>query len=174
MPGKLLMNNKSVDADTYYWDFGNGQNSTDENPVVTYSADGTYLIMLVSSNTFNCTDTTYYRYEILFKGLFIPNAFAPTSGNEAVSGFKPIGINLKQFKIDVYDTWGHLLWTSTELDPMGRPTGVWDGRDTKEVLLPEGTYLWKASATFIDNTIWQGSDIGKGDYKTSGTVTLIR
>jgi len=34
--------------------------------------------------------------------------------------------------------------------------------------------MWKAKATFIDNTEWEGSDIGKGQYKTSGAVTLIR
>ena len=31
MPGKLLMDNKSTGANAYFWDFGNGQTSTDEN-----------------------------------------------------------------------------------------------------------------------------------------------
>jgi hypothetical protein len=34
--------------------------------------------------------------------------------------------------------------------------------------------MWKISATFIDGTIWQGSDIGKGEYGMMGTVSLIR
>ena len=34
--------------------------------------------------------------------------------------------------------------------------------------------MWKASAPFIDDTIWQGSDIGKGEFKTMGSVSLIR
>jgi PKD repeat protein len=174
MTGKLQFSNKSSGADTYFWDFGNGQTSTDENPIVTYANDGSYLIMLISENQYNCTDTTFYKYEFIFKGLYIPNAFAPSSLGTGADVFAPVGVNLKQFKIEVFDNWGHLLWTSIALDPLGRPTESWDGKDSNGVLLPSGTYMWKASATFIDNTDWQGSDIGKGDYKTAGTVTLIR
>jgi PKD repeat protein len=174
MTGKLLFSNHSSGADTYYWDFGNGTNSTDENPVVTYANDGSYIITLVSNNQYQCSDTTYYEYEFIFKGLYIPNAFIPSSENVAVSRFQPAGRNLKIFKIEVFDIWGHLMWSSTELDSYGRPIGYWDGRDTERNILPSGTYMWKAKATFIDNTEWEGSDIGKGEFKTMGTVTLIR
>jgi PKD repeat protein len=174
MTGKLQFSNKSNGADTYFWDFGNGQTSTDENPIVTYANDGSFLIMLVSNNQYDCSDTTYYRYEFIFKGLYIPNAFAPSSLGSGANVFLPIGINLKQFKIEVFDTWGHMLWTSTALDALGRPTESWNGLDANNVLYPSGTYTWKAKATFIDNTDWEGSDIGKGQYTTFGTVTLIR
>jgi hypothetical protein len=175
MTGKLQFSNKSNGADTYFWDFGNGQTSTDENPIVTFNNDGTFLIMLISKNQFNCSDTTYYRYEFKFKGLYIPNAFAPSYLGTGANVFQPIGINLKQFKIEVFDGWGHRLWSSTALDPLtGSPTESWNGMDENKVLYPPGTYLWKATATFIDNSIWEGSDIGKGQYSTFGTVTLIR
>lgn len=174
MTGKLQFKNKSNGADTYFWDFGNGQTSTETDPVVTYANDGSFLIMLVSNNQYKCSDTTYFRYEFIFKGLYIPNAFAPTSLNAGSSTFTPIGVNLKQFKIEVFDSWGHLVWTSTALDALGRPSESWVGRDANGVPLPSGTYMWKAKATFIDNTNWEGSDIGKGSYKTFGTVTLIR
>jgi PKD repeat protein len=174
MTGKLQFSNKSNGADTYFWDFGNGQTSTDVNPVVTYANDGTFLVMLISNNQFNCSDTTFFTYEFIFKGLYIPNAFAPTSLSAPASSFAPVGVNLKQFKIEVFDSWGHLLWTSTALDALGRPTESWIGRDTNGNPLPSGTYMWKAKATFIDNTEWEGSDIGKGSAKTFGTVTLIR
>jgi hypothetical protein len=173
MTGKIQLNNLSSGATSYLWDFGNGNSSVDENPVATYSMDGTYVIMLISSNEFNCTDTTYYKYEVLFKGLYVPNAFSPTNTNLAVRLFKPVGKNLKQYNMQVYDSWGHLLWESSQIDSEGRPLEGWDGT-FNGILLPQGTYMWKASATFIDDTIWQGSDIGKGEYKTMGTVSLIR
>jgi gliding motility-associated-like protein len=135
--------------------------------------DGTYLIMLISSNKYNCTDTTYYKYDMLFKGLYIPNAFSPTNSNMAVRLFKPVGKNLKHYNIQVYSTWGHLLWESSQLDPEGRPVEGWDGT-YNGVMMPQGTYMWKATAVFIDDTIWEGSDIGKGEYKTIGTVSLVR
>ena len=70
-------------------------------------------------------------------------------------------------------TWGHLLWESSKIDSEGRPLEGWDGT-YNGTLMPQGTYMWKASAVFIDDTIWQGSDIGTGEYKTVGTVSLIR
>jgi PKD repeat protein len=178
MTGKLQFTNESMplplDSLSYYWDFGNGQTSTDENPIVTYANDGSYLVMLISSNKYDCSDTTYYTYEFIFKGLYIPNAFSPTSIGTGANLFTPVGVNLKQFQIQVFDAWGQLLWQSVALDPQGRPTESWDGKNSNGVLMPSGTYLWKAKATFIDNTEWTGSNIGKGSGKTIGTVTLIR
>jgi len=172
--GKILVNNKSEGADSYFWDFGNGYTSTDESPVVTYSRDGIYNIMLASFNHFGCSDTTYLKYELLFKGLYIPNAFVPVSDLQGVNVFKPVGINLKQYKVQVFDSWGNQLWESSNLDSFGRPVESWNGRKSNGELYQTGTYVWKISATFIDGTVWEGSDIGKGDGKTIGTVTLIR
>jgi hypothetical protein len=59
------------------------------------------------------------------------------------------------------------------LDSQGKPEEGWDGTLNGQ-LMPMGVDMWKASAIFIDDTIWQGSDIGKGDFKTFGTVTLLR
>jgi PKD repeat protein len=173
MIGKIELNNISVGADAYYWDFGNGQTSEEINPIVTYSEDGTYIIMLISTNQYECSDTTFYSYEVLFKGLYIPNAFAPTSTNYAVKNFQPVGVGLKLYNIQVFDIWGNLVWESNKLDSQGRPTEGWNGK-VNGVMCPSGTYMWKASATFVDDTIWEGSDIGKGEAKTIGTVTLIR
>lgn len=173
MIGKIQLNNKSAGATIYFWNFGNGETSMDENPIVTYKNDGTYTIRLVTANDFNCYDTTYYKYEVLFKGLWVPNAFSPTNTNIAVRLFKPVGINIKQYHVMVFDSWGHLMWESTLLDSQGRPVEGWDGTFNGN-LQPQGTYMYKINALFIDNSEWQGSDIGKGEAKTMGTVTLIR
>ncbi|TSA27920.1 MAG: PKD domain-containing protein [Bacteroidetes bacterium] len=173
MNGKLQMNNLSTGADGYLWSFGNGKTSDEENPIITYTEDGTYIIELISLNQYGCTDTTFFEYELLFKGLYIPNAFAPGSTNLAVRLFKPVGINLKKYHIQVFDNAGHLMWESTEIDPQGRPVEGWDGNYNGNIM-PSGNYMWKVSATFIDNSPWEGSDIGKGEFKNMGTVILIR
>ena len=170
---QLQLINRSVDADTYKWDFGNGETSVEENPVVIYRYDSTYKIRLISSNRYRCTDTAYYKYIMLFRGLYIPNAFAPASGVSIANLFKPAGINLKEYKIEVYDSWGHLLWESDKLDESGSPVEAWDGT-YKGSLMPQGTYMWKVNAVFKDGTIWTGSDIGHGKGKNIGTVALIR
>jgi gliding motility-associated-like protein len=170
---QLHLINQSRDAETYNWDFGDGQTSGEENPVVTYKSDGTFLIRLIASNQYNCIDTAYYMYEMLFKGLYIPNAFAPTTSVSTANLFKPHGTNLKEYRIEVYDSWGHLLWESEKLDESGTPVEAWDGT-YKGKLMPQGTYMWKVNAIFRDGSVWTGSDIGHGKGKTMGTVTLIR
>ena len=49
--------NISVDAETYFWDFGDGETSNEENPVHTYLEDDDYNVSLIVSNQ-NCSDTT--------------------------------------------------------------------------------------------------------------------
>ncbi|MEI7982190.1 MAG: PKD domain-containing protein, partial [Bacteroidota bacterium] len=171
--GSIQLNNMSYGADSYYWDFGNGQTSTEENPTVAYNQDGIYNIRLVAMNDYSCTDTVWNNYKVEFFGLYIPNAFALESSSSPANVFKPGGTNLKQYLIQVFDGWGHLLWESTALDSEGSPSESWDGKYNGN-LMPQGTYMWKVNAIFNDNTVWQGCDIGKGKGKNIGTVTLIR
>ncbi|MFZ4521117.1 MAG: PKD domain-containing protein [Bacteroidales bacterium] len=172
--GQVKINNVSTGASSYTWNFGNGKYSTEENPVALFTEDGTYTIQLIALNEFNCTDTTFYKYELLFKGLYVPNAFSPSSTNLGVRLFQPVGINLKQYHVTVFDMWGHLMWESTKLDDKGMPTEGWDGT-FEGVLMPQGNYMWRVSALFVDDSQWEGSDIGVGtSSKTMGTVTLIR
>ncbi len=42
--------NNSTKADSYLWDFGDGNTSTDSHPVHTYDQDGAYVVTLVASN----------------------------------------------------------------------------------------------------------------------------
>jgi gliding motility-associated-like protein len=173
--GQILLNNLTEgDSLSYYWDFGNGKHDTAKNPVALFTEDKTYTIMLQTTNQAGCTDETYYSYELLFKGLYVPNAFSPTSTNMGIRLFQPVGMNLKQYHVMVFDSWGHMMWESSELDDKGIPTEGWDGT-FNGVLMPQGNYMWKISASFADDSQWEGSDIGVGtSNKSSGTVVLIR
>jgi large repetitive protein len=170
--GQVFLDNLSIGASEYFWNFDNGDSSYLEEPVISFKTDGSYEIMLVAYNNKNCADTSYFDYSVFLRGLYIPNAFAPLSPNPDVKSFKPKGYNLKEYLIEIYSGWGDLVWSSTGLDSEGRPLEAWDGTSHGE-LLPQGAYLWKAKAVFRDNTIWEGSDIGDGNTKTFGTVTLI-
>jgi len=185
--GKIKLINNSTGASDYLWTFRYGSPSTSNKKdpdVVVYKDTGTYLIRLVAYGdiafqTAGCNDTSYYNYTVEFKGLFVPNAFAPMYGsyntNMDVTVFRPVGVSLMKYDVQVYDTWGHLLWESTQLDDNGVPTDGWDGT-YNGTLQPQGTYMWKISATFKDGTIWEGTTTGSsgGEVSTVGTVTLIR
>lgn len=52
-------------AQTYYWDFGDGTNSDQQNPSHTYTKEGNYTVKLLVTNASGCTDslvkTAYVR-----------------------------------------------------------------------------------------------------------------
>ncbi len=47
--------NNSILSDSYYWDFGDGNSSTEENPVHTYATNGSYTVELTATNN-DCED----------------------------------------------------------------------------------------------------------------------
>jgi len=172
-PGRIQFYNETEGAIAYQWNFGNGKTSIEEDPFVVYQEDGTYLISLVSWNEEGCYDTTRMSYEFTYQSLYIPNAFHPTSLIIDVRLFKPKGINLGSYHIQVFDKWGDMLWESSALDDLGRPIESWNGYFNGE-LLPQDTYMWKVSASFKNGKVWEGSNNGTGIISTMGTVVLIR
>ncbi|PJC63131.1 MAG: hypothetical protein CO022_00845 [Flavobacteriales bacterium CG_4_9_14_0_2_um_filter_32_27] len=62
--GIINTTNQSQNATTYFWDFGNGGNSTAVDPSYVYSTIGDYNIVLNSSNN-NCTEQTSKSITVL-------------------------------------------------------------------------------------------------------------
>lgn len=52
----VYFSNGSINADTYLWDFGDGNTSTDENPAHTYSEGGIFEVRMIAI-TGACSDT---------------------------------------------------------------------------------------------------------------------
>ncbi|MCD4696034.1 MAG: PKD domain-containing protein, partial [Bacteroidales bacterium] len=172
--GRTKFTNQSIYADSYLWDFGNGNTSTVPDPIEVYEKDSTYFITLVSYNEYGCTDTSWKELLVFFKGLYFPTAFSPNNPNDEISRFEPKGINLQEFQVQVYDLRGNLVWESTELDENGSPAENWDGY-YDGTLMPQGVYMWQASGLFRDGTSWQGQAFETSEFpKTNGVVTLIK
>jgi hypothetical protein len=115
-------------------------------------------------------------YDLMYKGLYVPNAFNPGNINKEVAVFKPKGTNLMLYNVGVYDRWGNLLWSSGKIDEKGSPAESWDGTLHGE-LLNQDVYLWKITAQFKDGEVWDGTNGGNNQnmpQQTAGTVTLIR
>jgi PKD repeat protein len=174
---QIKIDNHSKEAISYEWDFGNNTYSNAEDPVATFDEEGEYLITLISTNENSCTDTTYKNYQLIFKGLYIPTAFAPEDpkGNAAI--FQPKGQGLKTFSIQVFNQWGDVVWESaTENLIDGEPGEGWDGKYRGEYVRM-GVYVWVASAVFLDGTIWNGTSLGNNtnlSQNVYGTVMVIR
>ncbi len=179
--------NNTNSIKTWIWDFGDGKTDTISNSA---NADVThqYLVPGIYPVTFTVIDsvgcTAFYKVDsvrslcIELKSLYVPNAMYPEyskNPDDEVRFFKPKGLNMQEYKMQIYDLWGNLLWESTKLDNNGSPVEYWDGT-YKNNLVPPGNYLWKAYAKFRDGTVWSNQPNEKEGEEgvTTGTVYVIR
>ena len=172
--GTYEMTNLSLHSDNYFWEFSDAATSIEENPTHRFNTNGVHQIYLESSNEYGCVDDTIVNFTPEFiNGLFIPNAFSPEQGIGDVRVFKAKGIGLKEYRLQIYSTYGQLLWETTELDEEGRPTEGWDGIvDGK--MMPQDVYVWKCSGIFNDGSGWRGVVEDNGNYKVIGSLVLLR
>ena len=171
--GTIQLNNLSEDADNYYWEISDGTVYDEENPTHRFFNNANQQIYLEASSEFGCVDDTLINFvPRAIKGLFLPNAFSPEQGLDEVRVFKPAGVGLKEFHIQIFSPYGQLLWESKELEN-GQPAEAWDG-NVNGKLLPQDVYVWKAYGVFEDGSVWQGMPKKNGGYQTVGSVTLLR
>ncbi len=72
------------DGETFFWDFGTGVTSTEENPSYTFDEAGTYSVMQVvnAPNTCNVTDTFFLQIDVLDNNSTLTDtAFCPGNVN---------------------------------------------------------------------------------------------
>ncbi|MFY0642899.1 MAG: gliding motility-associated C-terminal domain-containing protein [Bacteroidia bacterium] len=102
---------------------------------------GSYSVKQWVNTQFGCSDSitkeVYIRYAYR---LHIPNVFTPNQDGLNES-FKPVGIGLKSYELEIYNRWGELIFRS-----LG-PNDAWDGQDAIQ-----GYYLYNIRAIdFEDN-----------------------
>jgi gliding motility-associated-like protein len=158
--------NQSSGGISYLWDFGDGGTSTNFNPQHYYSIIGNYIITLITTNQYGCTDTSHIATtsdgDIVFPNVFTPNAngsnggtYDPWNTNNYV--FFPFIAPVTEYKLQIFNRWGELIFESKDVK-IG-----WDGYYRGQ-LCQQDTYVWKAYAKFLN-----GKTVGK-----AGDVTLLR
>jgi gliding motility-associated-like protein len=156
-----IVNFTSSSADSIlYWDFGDSTTSTENNPSHTYADTGIYEITLVVVNDMGCIDTIIEYVNIVIEDeyyFFIPNTFTPDEDglNETFIGK---GENVKTFEMYIYDRWGNLLYSTSDIN---KP---WDGKTTNNLNSNQGVYQYLMK---VINT-------KEESYTYRGLVTLVR
>jgi len=69
--------NESSFADTYHWDFGDGQSSTDTNPTVTYKGPNNYVVILAGNNAGGCGNSQPQQVQVIGQPQFSPKTCFP-------------------------------------------------------------------------------------------------
>jgi gliding motility-associated-like protein len=141
----------------YYWDFGDGTTSEEEDPVHTYQEGVQFLLEHAVTNAVGCSDTIRLLLDLNVY-INLPNAFSPNiDGNNDKLRLLYQGIDrLLEFK--VYNRYGRVVF-----DGKGDLNAAWDGMYNNQ-LQPMGVYVAHVEAL--------GSDGHSYNFKTN--VTLLR
>jgi gliding motility-associated-like protein len=131
------------------WNFGDGTFSTELNPIHTYVNPKDYIVTLTVTYPYGCV-YTYVISLLVEKGylLVVPNAFTPNNDN-LNDTFRPVTKGLKNIQLDVYDTWGSLIF-SEKGDVLRGWDGTLKGYDSEN-----GNYYCKVRAETFYGTIVQ-------------------
>lgn len=132
--------NTSSNATSYFWEFGDGDESTLFNTEHTYPAvPSSYTITLIADNDIGCSDTAYLTVKV--KDIliyYVPNTFTPDQDNFNetfqpifTSGFIPSSYNLR-----IFDRWGELIFETNETN------AGWNGT-YKGNIAQDDVYTWK-------------------------------
>ena len=156
--------NTSSGADSYSWDFGDGQesSSTEQNPSFFFTEkEGCYTVSLIASNS-HCSDTA--QELICIKDVFaiyFPNAFTPNNNDSLNDVWLPIGtgIDERNFYMVIYDRWGNQVFKT---DVYGKG---WNGiQKVNSGLILEDVYAWKVVVR----------DKRGAYHEYNGTLTMVK
>lgn len=78
LPDPVIFDNNSANGNSFYWDFGDGNFSTDVNPSHVYASSGTYTVTLVVSDTNGCFSADSVVFDV-FIGDFQGGVVQPTN-----------------------------------------------------------------------------------------------
>ncbi|WP_420388570.1 PKD domain-containing protein [Roseivirga sp.] len=121
----------------WYWDFGDGFDSDEIDPIHTYDAPGQYTVKLVVTDRTGCQTEKISNLEIT-EGyrIIIPNAFTP-NGDGNNDFFRPRMLGLVKSQLIIYNTWGEVIFSTDDIDTKG-----WDGT-IKGRQAENGNYVYK-------------------------------
>jgi PKD repeat protein len=156
----VIFTNYSYYAQSWFWTFGDGESSTEESPWHKYSKEGKYSISLKVTSPDGCIDSIMYKTkvvveykkgEIKFPNVFKWNESGPTGGYWEENTFNdntfhPFFVNVIEYKLQIFNRWGVLLYESTDLQK------GWDGYFSNSNLALQGVYVWKVVGRYADGS----------------------
>lgn len=144
---------KTPGAVAWMWQFGDGQSSTDPNPLHRYESDGIFDVTLTVIDEHGCVYSGRKGpYVVIAPEVQIPNVFTPNGDDFNDKWFVRYN-GLAPIKIAVFDRWGNLHFESNTKEK------GWDGTTLDGAQAPTGTYYYMVYV---------------GDKPYDGSITLLR
>lgn len=145
--------NNSENSEEYFWDFGDGSNSTDFEPTHTYQPGAGSVVTLITYNNDSlCVDTAVIDFSNQWFGndtIDIQYSTAFTPNFDGINDcFRPgfDGRFSDCYQLKVFNRWGALIFEST-----GGQDHCWDGFTKGGQRCEEGTYYYIVSLKGYEN-----------------------
>ncbi len=149
----------SAGARSWLWFFNESDSSILQDPEYSYDTSGHFIVKLIITNEFGCTDTVFKNIYIAPEVIYeIPSAFSPNGdGINDIFYFFNAGIE-ELVTFTIYDRWGHRVFETSDLNE------GWDGTHNGNKQ-PMDTYVYYLIAKVA------GSE---KEILLKGDLTLIR
>ncbi|MEL6135378.1 MAG: gliding motility-associated C-terminal domain-containing protein, partial [Bacteroidota bacterium] len=146
---------QSTEAVAWYWEFGDGSISREQNPEHAFTEAGAYTVTLTITDANGCNNSiSYGNFLIIEPDLKVPNVFSPNGDGK--NDFLVIDYTgNERYTFEVIDRWGRRVYRTDS-----GSNNFWDGKNANGNNLPVGVYYY----TLILN--------GEKVYK--GEITLLR
>jgi gliding motility-associated-like protein len=136
--------NLTQNSSFFYWNFGDGDTSTQYSPTHLYGEVGKYDVQLITVDQRGCVDSITIPIEIKpTSNVYIPNAFTP-NGDARNDIFRVYTHNVDKVQVQIYDRWGLKIVEWNDV------FGGWDGRVSGTPAQAD-TYVYRVSTTDINN-----------------------
>lgn len=124
---------------SWSWDFGDGNNSNQQNPTNQYLQPGVYFVTLEVVDIFGCSDVITKELRVLQDYYsYTPNIFTPN--NDGMNDtFSPslMNIDYESYSLTIFDRWGNELFKTNKYEE------GWDGKQINGEMLPSDIYSYK-------------------------------
>ena len=149
--------NTTTGATSYFWDFGDGNSSTDVNPSNTFNDEGDYLVTLTATEG-PCSGSASMIISVINEStLELPNVITP-NGDGDNDEFTVIAQFIETYQLTIFNRWGRKVFETNDVNTS------WDGKTKNGKDVSPGTYFYVAEAVGLDGT----------QHNKSGHVTVMR
>lgn len=145
---------------SWHWDFGDGADTLEQNPLHSYGQAGTYPVTMTVETALGCQSS--FTEDVVINPVFtlyVPDSFTP-NGDGVNDEFKVYGEGIRSFEMLIFNRWGEQVFSSYSIDH------GWNGAKRNEgAVVPQGIYTYQVTLTSIfSSTV----------YQRKGKVTLLK
>ncbi|MBL4708509.1 MAG: gliding motility-associated C-terminal domain-containing protein [Flavobacteriales bacterium] len=136
------------------WGLGNSESFIGDSLVYQYKIAGVYTITLTITSTNGCQFMSEHQISVVPSDYSIPNVFSPN--NDGINdSFKPLGRDIKNYNIKVYNRWGQEISSQKQIG--------WNGRNKEESKVESGLYFYHITIGWTHG----------GSTEFNGNITLL-